>query len=486
MLNYSNEIWRDLYCRFPVHIQNLATSIYGFRHKKKKYGRYYWKHLAFLEQSQWYSYEALKNLQDQRVKDFVSYAASNVPYYRELFSREKISPGAIQCVEDLRGLPLLDKETICHNNNNLESPLFNNKDSDIVRIHTSGTTGKALQMNVSLEAWQREYAFREIHYSWGKIRSGMRIASFAGHPVVPTYCLSPPFWRHNWAENQLLFSSQHITLSALPYYVEKLRQFRPELVHGYPSSVYLVALWILDTGLSDIRPIAVFTHSETLLDFQRHAIECAFGCKVFNWYGNSEQVANIVECEYGGLHVKMEHSAVEFIKPDGRPARAGEQGNLVCTSFGNYATPLIRYRLNDIAIPSDRVCDCGRQGQLVEEISGRVEDIIVTPDGRHVGRLDHLFKDMLNVREAQIIQERVDDLTIKIVKRPNFSESDMKLLEKEARLRLGSAIKLRYEFVDTLSRDPSGKLRFVVSKVPINIRHGRQLLSGNDATVDSK
>jgi len=199
-------------------------------------------------------------------------------------------------------------------------------------------------------------------------------------------------------------------------------------------------------------------------------MEQAFQCKVYNWYGNAEQVGNIVECEEGNLHVKEDHSFVEFIGPDGRPAQPGELAEMVCTGFGNYAMPLIRYRVGDMAVLSDKKCPCGRSGRIVERIVGRVEDVVVTPDGRHVGRLDHLFKDMLNVKEAQIFQENVNDLEIRIVKRPQFSEKDMRLLMQEARLRLGNKIKIHVRFVDTIKREPSGKLRFVISKVQTAIR----------------
>jgi len=238
----------------------------------------------------------------------------------------------------------------------------------VVHVHTSGTTGKALHLWISKECWEREYAFRQLHRSWGGIDIGDRIATIAGHPVVPMDRTSPPFWRENWAENQLIFSSQHITPENLKYYAEKLNQFQPELLHGYPSSLYLIALYLNSEGIYTIKPKVVFTHSESLLYYQRELLENVFSCKVYNWYGNTEMVANIVECEAGNLHVKLEHSIIEIIRSDGQPARPGEIGELICTGFGNYATPLIRYRVGDTVIPSDSVCPCGRSGPLIEKI----------------------------------------------------------------------------------------------------------------------
>ena len=198
-------------------------------------------------------------------------------------------------------------------------------------------------------------------------------------------------------------------------------------------------------------------------------IEAVFGCKVFNWYGNTEMTANIVECDHGSLHVKPEHSVLEFLSPEGRPARPGELAEIVATGYGNEAFPLIRYRTGDTAIVSDRPCECGRGGPTVVSVTGRVEDIVVTPEGRHVGRLDHVFKDSSNVREAQLIQESEDTLTVRIVRRDDYNEADTTLITHALRERLGDRMQFHFEFVDRIPRGPNGKFRFVVSKVGLAI-----------------
>lgn len=470
MMNYDNSKWRHFFWRLPPLFQNSGTSIYALHLNAQVYGKYYRKHYKFIERSQWFSAEELKHYQNDQTVRFLRYAVETVPYYRLMFEQLGLSSEDIRTVEDLQIFPLLDKEKVQANARHLIAEPFKNKRSQIVNVHTSGTTGKSLHLIISKEAFQRDYAFRDLHLSWAGIFPRMKMAFFAGHPVTPPDRLSPPFWAVDKWNNAIYYSSQHITQKTLPIYISSLKRFMPDLVRGYPSSVHLVALGILDHGEKDIRPKAVFTNSETLLDYQRSIIEKAFSCKVYNWYGNAEQVANIVECEEGNLHVKSEYSFIEFLRPDGSSVVQGEDGEMVCTGFGNYAMPLIRYRVGDIGGPTDRKCPCSRGGPVVEKIVGRVEDLVVTPDGRHVGRLDHLFKDMLSIREAQLIQYTVDVLKIRIVKRPEFGLADMHLLKEEARFRLGTSIRLEFEFVDTLERDPSGKSRFVISHVPTSIR----------------
>jgi phenylacetate-CoA ligase len=468
-MGYGSNSLKRFYEASPPLIKDMIASGYGLRHRRRKYGVYFRRHLEALSRSQWWSTDEHERAQAERLQRFVQMAAASVPYYRELFASRCIRPEEIRSVEDLRRLPLLEKETVRGAGWQLRPTNFHRL--PVVWFHTSGTTGKALEVPISQECFEREYAFRWLHYSWAGIEPSDRIATLAGHPVVETRRLAPPFWVINHAENQLLLSSQHLTPDTIPHYARKLLAWQPAMLHGYPSSIYLLALGLAERGETGIRPRAVFTASETLLETQRSVIEAVFGCKVFNWYGNTEMTGNIVECDHDGLHVKSEHSVLEFLSPEGLPARPGELAEIVATGYGNEAFPLIRYRTGDTAILSDRPCECGRGGPTVLSVTGRVEDIVVTPEGRHVGRLDHVFKDSPNVREAQLVQESVEMLTVRIVRRDDYDDGDTARVTHYLRERLGDRMQFRFEFVDRIPRGANGKFRFVISKVRLGIGH---------------
>lgn len=466
---YGNKLTRFMYySSFPI-LRNAIATFYGFKSSFSKYGPYYKRYLEELERSQWFATEQLEELQLRRLKELLNYTFDYVPYYRELSRQLGISADEIETIDDLRKLPILDKETVRQNEERLISEEFVKE--ELVHVHTSGTTGKTLDIYLTKECFQKEYAFTWLHRSWAGVDYRDRTATLAGHPVIPIEQEDPPFWVKNFYENQIIFSSYHINKGNLKYYVKALEDFQPELIHGYPSSIYLIALYIKDNNIRSIRPKAVFAASETLLDHQRQEIEEAFGCKVFMWYGNTEMVANIVECKNGNYHVKHEHSVVEFLNKDNEPAEPGEEGRMVCTGLGNYAMPLIRYDVGDMAIPSDKdSCSCGRGGMLVERLIGRVENYVVTPDGRYIGRLDHVFKDAQNVVEAQIIQESIDAITLKIVKAPKFNSKDEKKIIANTRERVGHKIQVNLEYVEHIPRTSSGKFCFIISKVPLEKR----------------
>ena len=286
------------------------------------------------------------------------------------------------------------------------------------------------------------------------------------YPVAAPDQTRPPFWVYDAANRHLFFSSYHMSPRNLPHYVAALATFQPVAIAGYPSSLYLLARAQRAAGTRKVHPTAIYAFSECLLDFQRELIEDVFRCRALNWYGNTEMCANIVECEEGELHLKLEHSFVEVLNDDNLEAGPGKCGRLVCTGFGNRAFPLIRYEIGDeVRMSEHQESRCGRGGLLVDEVIGRTEDYIVTPDGRFVGRLDHIFKDTLTVREAQLVQDDIQRIVIRIVPDEHYSTDDERALIDAARLRLGPNIRIDVERAQSIARSAGGKFRFVVSSL---------------------
>jgi phenylacetate-CoA ligase len=131
--------------------------------------------------------------------------------------------------------------------------------------------------------------------------------------------------------------------------------------------------------------------------------------------------------------------------------------------------PLLRYQMGDTAVFRGGTCGCGRGGALVERIVGRVEDVIVTPDGRWLSRLDFIFKGLDRVEEAQLIQEEVGAVRVRIVKRQGYTAADEKQVLHKLKERLGEEMKLSVEYLDRIPRTSSGKFRYVISKVPLGL-----------------
>lgn len=218
---------------------------------------------------------------------------------------------------------------------------------------------------------------------------------------------------------------------------------------------------------------AVLTSSETLLPFQRETIEKSFQCKIFDYFGMAERVAFATECEnHTGHHFNMDYGITEIVDKNGEPIENGKMGRIVGTSIHNLAMPLIRYETNDVTSIQKKKCPCGREFPLIGDVATRTEDIVVTKDGRMISPtvLMYPFDPLLDkIEMSQIIQDDVNNITVKIVKRPQYSQQDTNLLLSGLHERVGDDMEIKLEFVDSIPTDPSGKFQFVISKVELPI-----------------
>lgn len=452
---YGTSASRALYARAPAWLRSLAATWHSVRVEKQRFGTEFAATLDRLDRTQWLGTPGLTAESRRRAEEFLAEASLLSDYFASL-PRGPLSEG-------LAAVPVLSKSTLRDGSVRLHARDAATHGATVLR-HTSGTTGTPLELLVLTRAVERENAFAWQHRSWHGCPRGVRTATLAGHPVAPAGQDRPPFWIRNYAERQLIFSSYHMAPRHLPAYARSLAQFAPELIHGYPSSIALVASAVLDAGLT-VRPRTVITASETLLPHQREVIAAAFGTPPRVWYGNTELAGNIVECPEGRLHVREEHSYLEFLDDAGREARAGHPARLVATAFGNRAMFLVRYDTADIAVPSaEASCPCGRGGRLIERVVGRVEDFVIDAAGRLVGRLDHLFKDATGIREAQLVQTEPGALVVRVVPEGEPTPTLEAPIRAEAALRLAPGTRIEFEYVSALEKNPSGKTPFIVSR----------------------
>jgi len=446
-----------MYARAPVWVQNLLISAYGYRLRRLRYGPVGRETLARLRES---GPKSAKEIERERLRilsGVVERAISDVPFYRNRGLRNI----SFQSFEDLSEMPVLTKSDVQAAGRELISDVY--RDRRLTEIHTGGTTGKPLAVYCDTEVLQRNYAFFTHFKETAGIREGDRTATFAGRTLVPVNSRGP-YWRRNYAANAMLFSSYHIGPATLAGYVAALADFKPALIDSYPSSIEPIARFIIDRGITAIRPRAVITSSETLFPAVRELIERAFACRVFDHYGSAEMAALITQCERGTYHVEPEFGFVELLQ-DGRPVKPGERGEIVATGFINPVMPLIRYRMGDYAIRGSGQCECGRVGETIDRIEGRMDDVIITPEGNLVGRLDPIFKSVASLYETRIVQDRADHIRVEVVASTDFTEKMERELIEQLRARVGPSMRIDVARVDKIERTGSGKLRTTVNLV---------------------
>jgi len=461
-------MWAEaVYGRSPIFVQNWMLSLKGSQFHRERYGNETFRHAEQrLRENESLSIEELQALQLAELRIFTAHCYCKSPYYRGAFERGGVRPEQLNALQDLQRFPITPKQDLRARTREFYAAPISRK---LIEVHTSGTTGSPLTVYFSPEDVAWRYAFLDRCRRWAGVSVGQRRASFSGRIIVPPRQHKPPFWRLNRPGKQLLFSSYHLLPENLPEYAKALVAFDPEILDGYPSSVHILADYMLHSGTAlRIRPQAVFLTAETVLPHQRAAIEEAFQCHVYNQYASSDGAPFISECSQGRLHVHLDSGVIEFVQPDGTPARPGEPGEMVVTSFTTHVTPLFRLAIGDIAVPSanGERCECGLAFPVVETVLGRVEDILFTPDRGYVGRMDTTFKALPNsVVEAQIVQTAPDRIVLRLVPdesryRPEHAEK----IVSEMRKRLGDVVHIEVQLLKAVPRGASGKMRAVVNE----------------------
>jgi phenylacetate-CoA ligase len=289
-----------------------------------------------------------------------------------------------------------------------------------------------------------------------------------GRMILPRHDSKPPFYRWNWAEQQVYFSAYHVSRAHAPDYVKGLNRYRPRVLTGYANTHYQIARFMLADGLKlDYSPDALILSSEKLTDEMKSTLQRAFGARAYEEYGSVENCGLASECEHGRLHVSPDFGIVEIVDEDGEPVAPGQTGRVLCTGLANRTQPLIRYEIGDLAAWSSEPCPCGRDAlPVVEQIVGRIEDVIVGREGQVTVRFHGLFINLPNVLEGQVIQEDLERLRIRVVTRDKLSESDVRTIRHRVIGERLGPLHVDIERVDNLERNEAGKFRAVINRLP--------------------
>lgn len=450
----------QLYPRLPVFLQNAACWYYGAREARLRFGRTFEQRLQQLVDSDKWSTGEIEAYQNEKLRNLIRHAYDNVPYYRERWKSLKLSPEDIRSRKDLPKLPVLTKEEIRQHADRFVSQTASKR--ELLSRHTSGTTGKALHFFVTREAIAFQWAVWWRHRLRFGVSPGTWHANFTGQRVVPITQRTPPYWRWNRPMRQVLINMQSLAPSKIASIVDLLNSQHFEFYAGYPSFIHMLVLNASDAGLRlSPPPRVIFTGAENMLDFQRRDIESFTGATLSDHYGSTEACVNASRCPELNYHEDFEFCIMEGVESaSGDPAKT-----IVATGFGCDAFPFIRYEAGDTAVWQDARCSCGRFSQVLSRIEGRCDDYVVTPEGARIARLDYLFKDALNVKEAQIIQERLGEIRILVVRRGAYSTKDELEIRRDIKTWLSPSLCVTFDYVPEIPREANGKFRAVLSRL---------------------
>ncbi len=421
------------------------------------------KYLPRYRRYQYQSSEDIKSYQTLYLKKLLNYAYLNSSYYKNSFDNADVLPSDLRTLDDLRNFPYLSKNDLA-----MKMPSIATKQNALFvsRKTTGGSTGQAVTLLKNTNALARERAATWRAYEWANVYVGDSQARFWGSPLHQSQRIK--YKIIDLIANRMRLSAFEINDIRFEEYYNKLTTFRPAYMYGYVSVIEAFAVFM--EKRSYILPPSVksiITTSEVLTDKTRHYMEGVFGLKVFNEYGCGEVGSIAHECEHGNMHIMDENLIVEI----DNDKSGSDSGEIIVTDLHNYATPLIRYRLGDFATFSDELCSCGRTLKILAGIHGRAYDSIITSEGNsfHPELVMYIFEDIKESRggilQFQVIQQKLDQMCVKIVKDKNYSTEIESYIAREFKERLSPDINTTFEYVGSIEREKSGKLRLIKSEL---------------------
>lgn len=452
----------SFYYHLPYSLKVVAASFRGYQLNRWRYGdpnEFEERVQEVLERDSWKP-DVWSNWSQGILVRLLHKAATEVPYYSSYWS-DRRRHGDRRSWEQLENWPVLKKGVLREDPKRFLCESSQKK--HLFSEHTSGSTGTPITLFQSRETLQRAYAIFEARVRrWSGLSRQDRWGIIGGQMVVKPGVTNPPFWVWNQAFKQLYLSSYHISARSAIHYHDAIKNHGLQYILAYPSALAALSEFLQEAHLPPYPLKVAISNAEPLFAYQKELVKNSFVCDFINTYGVSELSVGASECHFGNMHLWPEFGMVEVMSfQEDVSLPEGKSGRIITTGLINEDMPLIRYEVGDFGQISAKPCQCGRFLPVLEKIEGRMDDMLLTPDGRWIGRMDPIFKTGIPIREAQIIQEKLDCVRLKYVPADGFDHE--KELIARIQERMGS-VHVIMEKVDFIPRSPNGKFKAVIQQ----------------------
>ncbi|MCW3115612.1 MAG: phenylacetate--CoA ligase family protein [Segetibacter sp.] len=454
-----------IYQNSPVALQNVLISAFGYQWKKRRFGGIFPEEYKAAKDRESYTADDWINYQQKHLQHILTHAFNNVPYYRSSLEQKSLTASDLQKItlQSLGKLPILSKDDLRKFGTTKLVSAVKEKNGSF--LSTSGSTGTPVKILYSHAMHQRWFGIYEARIrNWAGVSSFIPRGMIGGRRIIADASNTPPFYRYNYFEKQAYFSAYHISSGNAWNYLEGIRKHKVEYMTGYAMSNYFLARFFKENNLSAPELKTVIPSSEKLTPEMRQLFKEVYNCKTSDSWGSVEACGIVSECEHGKLHISPDASIIEILDEDLQPVEDGVAGDVYCTSLINFDQPLIRYKIGDRMIRSSEHCACGRNMPVIREIVGRTEDVVIGKDGREMVRFHSVFYDLEKIKKAQVIQEDVEKITIKIEAEMSLNKEEEDLIRQRVVSQLGD-INILIEEVASIPLNRNGKFQAVISKV---------------------
>lgn len=376
------------------------------------------RYLKFMLRSEHWNTGQITDFQNERFRKLITHAAHHVPFYRDWFKTNGLSPSDFHSIEDITKLPIVDKTFM--RKEGIERFMADNiSPRERMVAHSSGSTGEPFEFYVSREAYSVNTAAKLRTWYGAGYRLGDRYIKLASSPRTSVLKKI-----QDKMTNGTMVAFTSLDNNALEGILDKIERIRPTLIRTHPNAIYYLARFREQhPSRYSFNPRYIMTTSSNLPLPFREVVTRVFHCDIIDSY-SCEGTANVAETPaHDGYHISHEYGIIEILDNEGHLVTGGI-GTVVSTDLWNYAMPFIRYNTQDIVGVDDH--------GTIQRIAGRKCEVLEMPNGqRYTGQViedyftyhtEHsveafqvvhrkdgsvLFHLMVNCHFTEAIQERI-------------------------------------------------------------------------------
>lgn len=417
-----------------------------------------------LEQSQWWTPEALLRHQFSQLERVLVFAAETIPFYaaRLKAAGVDLKPGLSR--KAFENIPILTRSEIQSYGEALLSPSVPKDHGRTVVYRTSGSTGRPIKSfgtELTQFFWNaltlRDHLWhkRDLTGKLASIRTTVKDGSAKGWGPATDIVFG--------AGSSAMLNIRADTGTQ----AEWLAKENPDYLLSHPSNILALAKRSIEMGIRVPGLKQVRTFGETLGPDLRAACAQAWGVPVVDAYSSEEIGYMALQCPQSErYHIQSENVFVEVLDGNNRPCAPGETGRVVITTLHNFAMPLIRYEILDYAEAGDK-CPCGRGLPVVNRVLGRQRNMVTLPDGKqHWPSFPaESWASIAPIRQIQLVQRELDLIVVRVVTDSPLGDAQESRLREALQERLGYPFRITLEYRESIERGANFKYEDFVSEL---------------------
>lgn len=407
-----------------------------------------------------YSSYQIDSWQNERLKELINHAYQNTIYYRNVFNGLGMQPDDISTIEDLSALPILTKNDIISNYNDIIP-------KNIYKISykhssTGGSSGDPLKYLLDLRSWSYSNANTIQNWERTDYNYGDRYVALGSTSLFVDKNPSIKHRLYYGLKNKIGLNGINMSRDVCERYIKLIKKQNIKYIYGYASAIYMLAQWVIDNG-EYISIKACFTTSEVLSNRYRNTIAAAFQCKIVDCYGAHDGGITAYAHDEGNFEVGY-NCLVRVENMNNQLS-----GSALLTDLLNYAMPLINYKLGDEITIGDTLRKT-YNGTIIKQVLGRSTDIIQFRNGNALTApgFSILFKDL--PVDYYCIEKACNQMIIcHIIKQPGYNSNHEYIIISSISKQAGDDIKVTLNYTDEVRYTKSGKRQYFVDNTLVSI-----------------